>query len=318
MTKLLLRTAEHKRISCREAKATNNSSPNLLLCSKIVPLLMLMFVLAATNEAIANPWPQNLPSPPADVFNVRWWSTGGYLHIGANDWQTSSVQTNWHHIIFGAGPSGNNLGIWQIGAERQGFRIGRAWNNTIASGIPHIEDGGTNLLFLNENGVVGINLSNPWTASFQHRNQSNVVVSSDVRFRVNGSTVAKEYYKDSDRRYKTGIEPINNLQNLFGLNAVQYRPSSEGLKEQLEIFKQQYKDLPEERFNAKVSSFEKQIAETDANTFLHFGFIAQDLQKLFPNLVIEDEQGFLAVNYVSLIPVLVGAIQEQQKILEAQ
>lgn len=46
-----------------------------------------------------------------------------------------------------------------------------------------------------------------------------------------------------------------------------------------------------------------------------FGFLAQDIQKLLPELVYEgvDEQKILSVNYVALIPILTKAIQEQQQ-----
>ena len=42
----------------------------------------------------------------------------------------------------------------------------------------------------------------------------------------------------------------------------------------------------------------------------HYGFLAQDVQKLFPELVHEDGAGYLSVNYVELIPLLVQAVQE--------
>lgn len=47
------------------------------------------------------------------------------------------------------------------------------------------------------------------------------------------------------------------------------------------------------------------------------GFIAQELQKLFPSLVTEnkDEYKTLSVNYISMIPILVKSIQEQQEII---
>ncbi|WP_420576426.1 tail fiber domain-containing protein [Ekhidna sp.] len=42
------------------------------------------------------------------------------------------------------------------------------------------------------------------------------------------------------------------------------------------------------------------------------GVIAQELQKVFPELVKEDDRGYLMVNYQGLIPVLMQAIKEQQ------
>ena len=42
----------------------------------------------------------------------------------------------------------------------------------------------------------------------------------------------------------------------------------------------------------------------------HFGFVAQELQKVYPELVYEQDNGYLAINYVELIPVLVQSIKE--------
>lgn len=49
---------------------------------------------------------------------------------------------------------------------------------------------------------------------------------------------------------------------------------------------------------------EKEMKET------HFGLIAQEVQKLFPNLVYEGGDGYLSINYTELIPILIMSIQE--------
>jgi hypothetical protein len=46
------------------------------------------------------------------------------------------------------------------------------------------------------------------------------------------------------------------------------------------------------------------------------GFIAQDIQSVYPHAVFEDEDGMLSYSRSLLIPVLVKAIQEQRKIIE--
>lgn len=48
----------------------------------------------------------------------------------------------------------------------------------------------------------------------------------------------------------------------------------------------------------------------------HFGFIAQDFQKIFPDLVYKDSLGYLSIDYISIIPVLVEAVKQQQKTIE--
>lgn len=49
----------------------------------------------------------------------------------------------------------------------------------------------------------------------------------------------------------------------------------------------------------------------------HYGVIAQELQELFPTLVNKDQDGYLGVNYVELVPVLVCAIQELKAQVDA-
>lgn len=45
------------------------------------------------------------------------------------------------------------------------------------------------------------------------------------------------------------------------------------------------------------------------------GFLAQDLEQVYPELVVTREDGFKAVNYAQLVPVLAEAIKEQQAMI---
>ncbi len=45
----------------------------------------------------------------------------------------------------------------------------------------------------------------------------------------------------------------------------------------------------------------------------HYGFLAQELEKVLPNLVITDDKGIQAINYIELIPLLTKSISEQNK-----
>jgi|GEM_PF-3922290 len=91
----------------------------------------------------------------------------------------------------------------------------------------------------------------------------------------------------SDKRIKEHIEHIDGtLEKLSALNVYRYK----------------YRKIPEHVF--------------DEN--LHFGFIAQEVQEIFPNLVgTIDSQGYLGVNYQEFIPLLLSAIKEQDKKLDA-
>jgi type II secretory pathway pseudopilin PulG len=48
----------------------------------------------------------------------------------------------------------------------------------------------------------------------------------------------------------------------------------------------------------------------DKKSAVHHGVIAQELQKLFPDMVIENSNGYLNVNYPELIPVVIKGLQE--------
>lgn len=48
----------------------------------------------------------------------------------------------------------------------------------------------------------------------------------------------------------------------------------------------------------------------------HYGLSAQELQTIYPDLVTEGQDGYLAVNYVELIPILIQSIQDLKRELD--
>lgn len=56
--------------------------------------------------------------------------------------------------------------------------------------------------------------------------------------------------------------------------------------------------------------------KSDVFLHKHYGLIAQELQEVYPDLVYTRPDGYLSINYVELIPMLLTAIQTQQKELE--
>jgi hypothetical protein len=93
----------------------------------------------------------------------------------------------------------------------------------------------------------------------------------------------------SDARLKKDVTPVaNGIKTVMQLNPVKYEKK------------------------AALSSNDYSIKE--------IGFIAQELQKVLPLVVTEtkDADKILKVNYISVIPVLTKAIQEQQQQIEAQ
>ena len=76
-----------------------------------------------------------------------------------------------------------------------------------------------------------------------------------------------------------------------------------------ELNKAPQDDASSDSINADTSS---QIVEDAFAKKIRYGFSAQDLQKVYPDLVIENADGRLSVEYMGLIPVLVEAMKEQQ------
>ena len=91
----------------------------------------------------------------------------------------------------------------------------------------------------------------------------------------------------SDRRLKTNINPLQkSLDKVMKLNGVTFNW---------------------DRSNAKNSN---------ASTSLQYGFVAQEIEQVLPELVSEGADGYKSVNYIGVIPVLTQAIQEQQTEIE--
>lgn len=53
--------------------------------------------------------------------------------------------------------------------------------------------------------------------------------------------------------------------------------------------------------------------ENPRSNDIQTGLIAQEVQKLFPELVEKDGTGFLSANYVGMVPHLIEALKEQQR-----
>jgi len=97
---------------------------------------------------------------------------------------------------------------------------------------------------------------------------------------VSGSIKASgTVVQGSDIRLKEDIHPIDNaLNRIENIDGVYFK----------------YKD-----------SGEKSI-----------GVIAQDIQKILPEVVSEDNNGYLGVNYSGIVPVLIEAVREQNSIIK--
>ena len=77
--------------------------------------------------------------------------------------------------------------------------------------------------------------------------------------------------------------------------------------QQMNVVEFNYKQREVESDSVEVGLFDE---ESPILTHKHYGLIAQELQKIYPDLVVEDEEGYLSVNYVEIVPLLIRSIQE--------
>jgi hypothetical protein len=85
-----------------------------------------------------------------------------------------------------------------------------------------------------------------------------------------------------------------------------YNSSDERLKEDIKyITEKEMEDL----FTLNPIHFKY---KKDTNKKLHYGFLAQDVEKVFPELVENNNDGYKTVNYQELIPIMLAKIQLMQ------
>jgi len=102
---------------------------------------------------------------------------------------------------------------------------------------------------------------------------------------VNGDVYANGVKLSSDERLKSDIKPVSGLvPKLYLLEGKSYT-----------------KTLPDKSEN-----------------FKEYGYLAQELKEIFPDLVSQDSAGYYAVNYIGLIPIIVEALKDQRLEIEKQ
>lgn len=146
---------------------------------------------------------------------------------------------------------------------------------------------------------------------------------------VNGYILANGQLLPSDSRFKKNIEDLsNNKSKLLQLKGVKFDYISEvsvtqNSVSQLSNSKNYIRNINDTlNNNSKTDTLTNIPISRTINSKVtsrkHFGFIAQDLKVIFPELVFEDKDGYLSVDYMSIIPMLVEALKEQDSILSIQ
>ena len=123
---------------------------------------------------------------------------------------------------------------------------------------------------------------------------------ANSRFQVNCDIFAYGMVFDSDSRLKQGIKPLSSAGWLDEVTPVSYTLCS---TQQI----------------ARVKGVEPadSLSPTPADARTRYGFLAQEVQKVLPELVVEDENGVLGVDYIGFIPLLVDVVKRQNEEIAA-
>lgn len=245
-------------------------------------------ILATNNMPSGGSGYGNLgPSGNINITSGSGYNTaGGNINITAGQTSCWSLTGNSHSDVNIQG--GANL----VAADAASINI--QGGGTVGVGCPTANANGGNMIIRSGigtgsgtqgniqllNGNVGIGTAAP-SSKLEVCGNTRIIGTLNVSSTVTSSSGIT---CPSDLRYKKNIAPLYNpIERLMLVNAVQYNWRTE--------------EFPNMNFNDKPQT----------------GFIAQDLEKIFPEMVFTDDAGYKSVDYSRLTPLLVETIKEQQK-----
>lgn len=155
--------------------------------------------------------------------------------------------------------------------------------------------GGSNpIIWIDGGGHVGLGTSSP---------------NQDYRLTVSGDVdTPYGYWQGSDVRLKQNIESINDALifiNSFRGITFEYKNTGPSPVDEFITY-------PVDSGQTITNSFKKYSPISSKR----YGLVAQEVQAVIPELVHENDSGYLAVNYDGFIPILIEAVKEQQFLIE--
>lgn len=152
---------------------------------------------------------------------------------------------------------------------------------------------------------------------------SNFVFNTNLR--VNGVNIT------SDARMKDNIQPIENpIDILSRVDGVSYTYRLSEIQKNRKSEENAFPETPETMTNEvndaliekeqRDEQIKKEIElreEEEANR-RRIGFMAQDIQKVLPELVQTDEKGVMSIDYIGFIPLIVESLKQMQQTIQDQ
>lgn len=205
-------------------------------------------------------------------------SSFSQLKLRSDNWVQMGSQS-YGAFAIGIGTSSPNNGAWAIDHYNGGLNFWKPF--------PTSNYGNYFLFIKDDNGFVGIGR----IPSYKLDVEGDIATYGTLRI-------------SSDQKLKKNVQDIDgSLDKLGKLRGVSFSKIIPAKK--VETFSNNNDETKK-----KTQVENKEIEENG------IGFIAQEVKQVFPELVKEDKDGYLSVDYISLIPVLVEAIKTQQTQIE--
>lgn len=135
---------------------------------------------------------------------------------------------------------------------------------------------------------------------------------------VSSNLTAPNLFTTTDSRLSENLVSLGNrdnngkatLENVLNMNVVEYNLKG-----------RQFEEIPEnveperaEKLRKELNYLKKEDKEMTSRR--HFGVNAEELQKLYPDLVLVGQDGYLSVNYSEIVPLLIRSIQALKQELD--
>lgn len=121
---------------------------------------------------------------------------------------------------------------------------------------------------------------------------------------------ANSFIVTSDSRLKSDVKAIENSTDLLSaLSPVSYSLAGQTVISKNTASKETASEL-------EITPVNDDPTPPDSRT--RYGFLAQEVKELFPELVVEDEEGTMGIDYIGFIPILVDAVKDLRGRLEEQ
>lgn len=143
-------------------------------------------------------------------------------------------------------------------------------------------------------------------------------VNKDAAFQFNCDVKSKGLFIASDSRFKENVNPLTNaLETIDAMSAVTYNLKSPyttagAKKSASRQASGTTKEQQDKEFFDHFYSDQKNASAT-----MRYGFLAQDVEAVCPELVHTDKSGYKYVDYIGLVPILVEAVKELKSELAA-